>query len=513
MVILKWSELEILFYILILTTGKAKYNLLKHEDLSFSFNLVAIYGFKRSLFGIISLRGEMIKKAFQLLAILSTGAGILLSTRLRPPFGILMWILKVLTALFSPIVALSGFFSMLYGYLFKDLVSLVGGGAGLLLSGRHIQQVARTRPNFEPVFGANWEQKIPITQRVRMLSHPYSWRRTGRINGQLSSQMEANISFWSIPGTNRQLLCDVWQPAPGVPHTGAAILYFHSSAWCLVDKDFGTRPLFEYLARQGYVVMDVAYRLCKESGIEGMTQDVFRSVAWMKANAARYDIDPQRIILVGASAGGQIALLAAYARHEQAFIPTELVNRDLSVCGVASYYGPPDMRTVRAHNQILTGTAIRLLKRIGLGWQLSWIAARAFKWVTGQNYAPLREELYEFLQTEELIDRIMGGDPTQVPDRYHLVSPISYVRPGCPPTLLIHGEHDSLVPAYSTRDFYHRLQRAGVPVVYLELPQTDHGFDLILSPFSPSMQASLYALERFLAILLTSPKIQGSSLD
>jgi acetyl esterase/lipase len=441
------------------------------------------------------------KIALQLLAILSAGAGVLLTTRLRPPFGFLIWILKILTALFSPVIAISGWISALYGYVYRDMLSLLGGSAGALLSARHIQQVAQTRPDFSALFGPQWEQKIPPAQQKQMLRRPWSWRGIRRIAARPAGRVALNIAYGKIPNTERQLMCDVWQPASSARRSGAAVIYFHSSAWCLVDKDFGTRPLFEYLAGQGHVVMDAAYRLCRETGIDGMTHDVYRAISWMKANAGQFGIDPQRIILVGASAGGQIALLAAYGRKEPALVPPELSDQDLSVQGVVSYYGPPDMRTVRAHNQILTGTAIRLLKQIGFGRQLAWIAARVFTLVTGRRYEPLAEELFEFLQTEELIDRIMGGTPGDVPDQYRLLSPVSHIHSNCPATLLIHGEHDSLVPAYSTRDFYHRLQKAGVPVAYLELPQTDHGFDLILSPFSPSMQASIYALERFLALL------------
>jgi acetyl esterase/lipase len=438
---------------------------------------------------------------FQMLALISAGAGILLTTRLHPPFGFLTWILKILSSLFSPVVSLVGLISAFAGWLQKDPVSLLGGGIGFWLSRRHIQKISRAYPNFDPVFGMHWEQKIPPAQREQMLSRPWSLWRIGRISRLPACEMEINIPFWKIPGKERQLMCDIWQPPPGAPRSGAVVIYFHSSAWCLVDKDFGTRPLFEYLAGQGYVVMDVAYRLCRETSIAGMTHDVFRAIAWIKDNAKRYGIDSPRIILFGASARGQIALLAAYAQQEPAFIPAELKDRDLSVNAVVSYYGPPDMRTVRAHNEILSGTFIRTLKGMGLGRQLSWFASRIFTLVTARNYEPLTEELFEFLQTESLIDRIMGGSPGEVPEQYRLVSPVTYIHPLCPPTLLIHGEHDSLVPAYSTQDFYHRLRKANVSVVYLELPQTDHAFDLILSPFSPAMQASIYTLERFLALV------------
>jgi acetyl esterase/lipase len=444
---------------------------------------------------------DWIKIIFRMLALVSMASGILLTIRLRPPFGFLVWIFKVLSALFSPVVALGGMIGMLYGFLRKDIFSLFSGSTGLLLSARHIRLVSRTYPDFDTVFGSGWERQIPPQVRNKMLSQPWSWLHTSQLNRRSTSQVEKDVVFADIPGTDRELVCDVWQPPPDSPRTRTAVIYFHSSAWCLVDKDFGTRPLFAYLSAQGYVVMDVAYRLCRETDIAGMTGDVFRAIAWMKAHASRYEIDAQQIILVGASAGGQIALLAAYARNGSDLIPTEIKDQDLSVRGVVSYYGPPDMHVVRAHNAVLTSTAIRVLKLIGLGRPLAWISARILGLVTGRYHRPLATDLYEFLQTENIIDKIMGGAPGEVPEQYEQVSPAAHIHSRCPPTLLIHGEHDSLVPAASTRNFYRRLRNARVRASYLELPQTDHGFDLILSPFSPSMQASIFALERFLALL------------
>jgi acetyl esterase/lipase len=447
------------------------------------------------------MRNGVIKNTIRLFALLSMASGILLSTRLLPPFGFLIWILKIVTALFSPVIAISGAVSALYGFIRKDIFSITAGLASFLLAARHIWRVSNTRPDLEAVFGSTWKEKIPSNLYPKMLTRSWSWARTGRLANESKAVVERDIPFAVIPHSERQLMCDVWQPLPDVERTETAVLYFHSSAWCLVDKDFGTRPLFSYLTRQGHVVMDVAYRLCYETDIAGMTADVFRAIAWMKANSGLYGVNPDRIILIGASAGGQIALLAAYARPDSNLIPDELNKQDLSVHAVVSYYGPPDMLTVRSHNQILTSTAVRALKVIGLGRPLSWAAARIFAIITGRSYTPLEEDLYQFLQTEDVIDEIMGGSPDQIPEQYQQVSPQNYIHAECPPTLLIHGEHDSLVPAASTRDFYQRLRQAGVPVVYLELPQTDHGFDLILSPYSPSMQASIYTLERFLSLL------------
>jgi acetyl esterase/lipase len=126
------------------------------------------------------------------------------------------------------------------------------------------------------------------------------------------------------------LLADIWQPPAGVEPSGTAIVYLHGSAWYLWDKDCGTRPFFRRLAAQGHVVMDVAYRLCPEVDVVGMVGDAKRAVAWMKANAARLGVNPQRVVLMGASAGGHVALLAAYGSDQPRLTPEELRGVDTS---------------------------------------------------------------------------------------------------------------------------------------------------------------------------------------
>ena len=131
------------------------------------------------------------------------------------------------------------------------------------------------------------------------------------------------MPFWTIPGTDRELLCDLWRPADG-GNSGLAFIYFHGSGWFLSDKDFGTRPFFRHLVAQGHTVMDVAYRLIPEVDIYGMVGDAKRAVAWMKANAEHYGVNPEKIVLGGGSAGGHIALLAGYTPEHPELTPDEL---------------------------------------------------------------------------------------------------------------------------------------------------------------------------------------------
>jgi acetyl esterase/lipase len=77
--------------------------------------------------------------------------------------------------------------------------------------------------------------------------------------------------------------------------------------------------------------MDVAYRLCPETGAVGMVGDAKRAVAWMKAHAAEYGASPEKVVLMGASAGAHIALLTAYATNHPRLTPDDLREVDTSV--------------------------------------------------------------------------------------------------------------------------------------------------------------------------------------
>ncbi len=104
----------------------------------------------------------------------------------------------------------------------------------------------------------NREQRAPIERRARMLQ-----RRWGL--GLPASGMpswERDVPFRTVPGTERKLLYDIWQPSVEVSSSGLAFIYLHGGGWHFLDKDVGTRPLFRHPASEGHVIMDVAYRLC-----------------------------------------------------------------------------------------------------------------------------------------------------------------------------------------------------------------------------------------------------------
>ncbi len=434
-----------------------------------------------------------LKPLAYILALLSAALGSTFFFRVKQPAQVVLSFFKLLTGSLSAFVAAIGAMGAALGLLVKAPWAALAGVAGALLSARYIQQATAPHDGFERAFGVGWQRRIAPERRKHMLKQRWTWK----LPASPEPSWQRDVPFSTVPGTERQLLCDLWQPPEGIVPSGLAVIYYHGSGWHFLDKDFGTRPLFCHLAAQGHVVMDVAYRLCPETDLYGMIGDVKRAIAWMKANAGRYGVGADRIVLAGASAGGHLALLAAYAPHHPALTPKEIRGIDLSVRAVVSWYGPTDLNVYHEYaGAKIVGTEPAEQKAGFLGG----LADRLFQALV----APERLEGQDFaVGTDEMMINLLGGLPDEVPAVYKLASPIHHVKPDCPPTLLFQGEHDFLVSAEAVRDMVDKLVQAGVPVVYVEFPLTDHAFDVALWPeFSPPAQAAVYDLDRFLALMV-----------
>jgi acetyl esterase/lipase len=339
--------------------------------------------------------------------------------------------------------------------------------------------------------------RLSAERRVSMVGRWW----TGPLPKSPEPRLRRDVAFANVPGTDRVLLCDVWQPPAGVESSGVAVVYLHGSAYYILDKDCGTRPLFRQLAAQGHVIVDVAYRLFPETDVAGMVGDAKRAIAWVRGHAADLGIEPERIVLVGGSAGGHLSLLAAYSHDDPVLTPPELAGSDLRVSAVASLYGQVGLDTMYEHTsqeRICHPTDPRP----------DWLAgpSRALVRLFGEEAARLR---LQFMMYGGRCDWLVGGTPSEVPDGYSRVSALSYVRSDCPPTLLMHGTHDEMAPVSAVRQLHRRLDEAGVPVTAVYLPHTDHMFDLVGTRWSPAARVAFHVLERFLAaISVTRPHVR-----
>ena len=223
-------------------------------------------------------------------------------------------------------------------------------------------------------------------------------------------------------GGGRDLHCDVFLP-PEPGDARAAILLVHGGGWVQGDRS-QLRGYGIQLARYGFVCVASEYRLSGEAVWPAQIHDVKAALRWVRANAATYGIDPSRIAVSGNSAGAHLALmLAGLATGE---LEGEGGNAEATsdVAAAIAIYPPTELRVTHA---------------------------------------------------DDAIGLLLGGKVArEVEDE---ASPIAYVHPGYPPTMLVHGNADEVVPVEASFAMYHALVTAGAPVELHVFDGEPHAFD------------------------------------
>lgn len=410
------------------------------------------------------------------------------------PLGIFLFVPKILAVGYVPfltamaiVLACAGVLMSSWWIASPAVVAAIGGAVVLA-------RVGGVSTDLTGALGPGWEHRTPADRHATTVERHW----LGRLPRSPEPRLRRDVPFATAPATSRPLLCDVWQPALDVPASGVAVVYLHGSAYYILDKDLGTRPLFRHLASQGHVVVDVAYRLFPETDVPGMVADAKRAVAWAIAHCTELRIDPDRIVLVGGSAGGHLALLAAYAREDPALTPAELRGADPYICAVVSLYGQVSLKAMYYH----TGQD-KVCHRDDP--QPDWTTApsRTLVRLFGNNASRLR---LAFISYAGRCDWMIGGTPTESPHRYQMLEVSEYVRSDSPPTLLMHGIQDQMAPISEVRHLATEIQRVGGHVTAIYLPHTDHMFDLVATEWSPAARVTVHTLERFLAALPDTPR-------
>ncbi len=400
--------------------------------------------------------------------------------RVRSTRTALLWVPKLATSGSAPLAVLAGLLGALLGRRTGDGLSVLAGLLGTGIMGAYITRASAPHEEFDRAFGIDWRARITPAQRARLLLQRY--------NGLLTSSYEArwqqHVPYYTMP-EGGELTCDLWQPPWDVRPSGLAVIYVHGGGWCYCTKDFRTRAFFRHLAAQGHVVMDIDYRLAPKAQFIEMLHDIKHAIAWMKTRAGDYGVNPERIVLAGGSAGAHLALLAAYTPNHPQLDPPD-ARIDTAVRAVVAYYPPVDIYRLFQYGEAMYD------ERYVIKPALTWLLKVAGLMQTGDT----------FISPLEMMVSLVDGRPDEVPDRYALASPLNHLGDHCPPTLLLHGQHDCLVPVEQSRVLRNALLKYGVEVALVEYANSDHGFDLTFPELSPSAQASFYDVERFLALMV-----------
>jgi alpha-L-fucosidase 2 len=212
-----------------------------------------------------------------------------------------------------------------------------------------------------------------------------------------------------------------------------AIVIVHGGAWVTGDRRRSVEPLFEPLSDAGFVWFSISYRLANMADpksnptiaasmalLGGAIEDVRSAVAFVRANASDYNVDPQRIAVIGESAGAQLAAMAALKP-----------GRDSAVQAVVAFYCPSDLVTLVQTMPLIPDSVRNAVKG-----------------------TPFEQILLTYLRE---------------------LSPIRWVREDAPPFLLIHGTGDQVVPFQQSVDLCGAMQKAGSTCELYSVKGAGHG--------------------------------------
>lgn len=314
---------------------------------------------------------------------------------------------------------------------------------GLLLSFLPLVQLPATQQKMAAAMveglGADYMASIPGEVRQNMRSHPFILADAFRGITTGEVRYTPNIQFAAPDGV--PLSMDVYRPPTVGNYPAIVILY--GGAWQYgnpkANADFS-----RYMAARGYTIFAIDYRHAPRYRFPAQLDDIRAALGYIRQYAEKYEAKPDRMAILGRSAGGHLAMLAAYQPDA------------LPIRAVVSYYGP-------------------------------------FNLTAGYRDPPNPDPL----NVRALLSAFLGGTPDQLPEQYIKASPASYVKQPLPPTLLVHGSRDHIVEIRFARDMYKRLHDVGNTSILLEIPWAEHAFDTIFS--GPSNQLALYYTELFLA--------------
>jgi len=249
------------------------------------------------------------------------------------------------------------------------------------------------------------------------------------------------VNHATVNGT--PLALDVYLPRERPRTPGRPLLVIHGGFWAAGDKGQASIQS-RRLAELGFTVFDIQYRISPQPNWKTATGDVKCAIGWIKQHASTPDwnVDPAKVTLLGRSAGGHLALMAAYAPADPD-LPATCDAGDTSVDAVISLYAPTD---------------------------LNWGYANPANKFVSDSRAKIRA--------------FLGGTPEEVADRYHALSPIDRVTTAAPRTLLAHGGRDQFVPHGHMGLLAARLRSNGVPCETLFIPYAQHSFDFVVGGFS-----------------------------
>jgi acetyl esterase/lipase len=248
-------------------------------------------------------------------------------------------------------------------------------------------------------------------------------------------KLEADIPY---AGTDnpRQRLNLLLPKVPKDDRPLPVIVYIHGGAWLAGDRIGGHGRLAGYVAGGEYAGVSVGYRLTKEAIWPAQVHDCKAAIRWIRANARKYNLDPDKIGVIGDSAGGHLVAMLGTSGGVKALEGDLGPHKGVSsrVQCVVDLFGPAEILAMQ-----------------GAGSRMD-------------HDGPNSPE-----------GKLVGGRVKDRKDVAIAASPVTYVAPDNPPFLIIHGNKDPLVPYNQSERLYAALKKAKVECYFITVDGGGHG--------------------------------------
>src|SRR6516164_7270952 len=238
-----------------------------------------------------------------------------------------------------------------------------------------------------------------------------------------SYRVAPNITY--LTANNWDAKLDVYQ-ARDAATPNPTLIYFHGGGWTAGSKESSSLTFLPFL-EMGWNVVNVEYRLGKVSLAPAAVQDALCALRWVYRNGKDYNVDTSRLVLMGNSAGGHLALTTGMIPASAALDSLCPGTEDLKVATIINWYGITDV------NELLAGANVR-------NYAVAWLGGMSNR--------------------DEIAKR---------------VSPLTYVRAGLPPIISIQGDADPTVPYSQNVRLHQALDTAGIRNTFVTVPGGKHG--------------------------------------
>jgi acetyl esterase/lipase len=204
------------------------------------------------------------------------------------------------------------------------------------------------------------------------------------------------------------------------------VVWIHGGAWRAGSKD---RCPAVFLVPKGYAVASINYRLSQHAVFPAQIEDCKAAIRWLRANAKKYHLDPKRVGVWGASAGGHLVALLGTTGNMKGLEGKGNLDQSSKVQCVVDWFGPTDFRN-----------------------------------------APRGSD-----NPNSPVTQLLGGPASKEKEKAAQASPLAHVHKGCPPFLIMHGDQDKTVALAQSEKLAEALKKADVPVKLVVLKGDGHG--------------------------------------